>query len=89
VAEYKLFIKPSAAKEIEAIPHKKDRQRIIERIHGLATTPRPPDSKKLAGHDRYRLRQGNYRIIYSIDDTILIITVIKVGHRKNVYRGKL
>jgi mRNA interferase RelE/StbE len=89
VEKYRVLIKPSAAKEIEAIPQKKDRQRIVRRIQQLATDPRPPGVQKLSGHDRYRLRQGSYRIIYGIEDKELIVYVVKVGHRKDVYRGDL
>jgi mRNA interferase RelE/StbE len=87
VAEYRLLIKASAAKEIEAIGTKVDRQRIIERIRMLARDPRMPGSEKLAGYsDRYRVRQGQYRIVYLIDDERHEITIYRVGHRKDVYR---
>jgi len=89
VAKYRVSIKRSAVKEIEAIPQKKERQRIIRRIGQLADNPRPPGSRKLSGHDRYRIRQGAYRIVYSIDDVEIVVVVVKVGHRKNVYRGAL
>ena len=87
--KYRVAIKRSAVKEIEAIPQKKERQRIIRRIGQLADNPRPPGSRKLSGHDRYRIRQGAYRIVYSIDDVEIVVVVVKVGHRKNVYRGAL
>ena len=87
--KYRVSIKRSAVKEIEAIPQKKQRQSIIRRIGQLADNPRPPGSRKLSGHDRYRLRQGAYRIIYSIDDAQIVVVVVKVGHRKDVYRGAL
>ena len=87
--KYKVSIKRSAVKEIEAIPQKKERQRIIRRIGQLANDPRPPGSKKLSGHDKYRIRQGSYRIVYSIADSELIVVVVKVGHRKDVYRGAI
>ena len=87
--KYRVAIKRSAVKEIEAIPQKKERQRIIRRIGQLADNPRPPGSRKLSGHDRYRIRQGAYRIVYSIDDVDIVVIVVKVGHRKNVYRGAL
>ena len=87
--KYKVSIKRSAVKEIEAIPQKKERQRIIRRIGQLAEDPRPPGAKKLSGNDKYRIRQGSYRIVYSIEDNELIVVVVKVGHRKNVYRGAL
>ncbi|MGH8720177.1 MAG: type II toxin-antitoxin system RelE family toxin [Burkholderiales bacterium] len=87
MAEYRLFIKPSAAKEIEAIGTKTDRHRIVARIRALAEDPRSKGAEKLAGHeDRYRVRQGRYRIVYLIEDERREITVYKVGHRKDVYR---
>jgi mRNA interferase RelE/StbE len=85
VASYSLFIKPSAVKEIESVP-KKDRSKIIERIHSLAIDPRPPGCEKLSGHDKYRVRQGLYRILYTIKDSDLVVSVVKVGHRREVYR---
>ena len=84
---YRVSIKRSAVKEIEAIPQKKERQRIIRRIGQLADNPRPPGSRKLSGHDRYRIRQGVYRIVYGVDDVEVVVVVVKVGHRKDVYRG--
>jgi mRNA interferase RelE/StbE len=87
VEKYKLSITRSAVKEIEAIPQKKERQRVVRRIGQLAEDPRPPGSKKLSGNDKYRLRQGSYRIVYSIEDNELVVVVVKVGHRKNVYRS--
>jgi mRNA interferase RelE/StbE len=89
VEKYKVSIKRSAVKEIEAIPQKKERQRIIRRIGQLAEDPRPPGSKKLSGNDKYRVRQGCYRIVYSIEDNELIVVVVKPGHRKDIYRGAL
>ena len=87
MAKYKLLVKPSAAKEIETVGSKNDRQRIVRKIGGLATEPRPNGAEKLAGYDdRYRVRQGNYRIVYLIDDPKLEVTIFKVGHRKDVYR---
>ncbi len=86
MASYRLLIKPSATKEIEAAP-KKDRLRIIKRIQDPSTDPRPPGCEKLSGHDdKYRVRQGVYRIVYSVSDTELVVCVVKVGHRKEVYR---
>ena len=77
--KYKVTIKSSAVKEIEAIPRKKERQQIIKRIGQLADNPRPPGSTKLSGYDRYRIRQGSYRIVYGIEDSELIVYVVKVG----------
>ena len=87
--KYKVSIKRSAVKEIETIPQKKERQRIIRRIGQLAEDPRPPGSKKLSGNDKYRVRQSCYRIVYSIEDNELIVVAVKAGHRKDVYRGAL
>jgi len=87
VEKYRVSIKRSAVKEIEATPQKKERQRIIRRIGQLADDPRPVGAKKLSGHDRYRIRQGNYRIVYGIADKELTVTVVKVGHRKDVYNA--
>ena len=86
VASYKILIKPSAVQEIEAIPQKKQRQRIIDRIRALTDDPRPRGAEKLSGLGQYRVRQGAYRIIYSIGDEALIIYVVKVGHRSSIYR---
>ena len=87
MAEYRLLIKASAAKEIEAAGTKADRRRIVERIRALAQDPRAQGSEKLAGAaDRYRVRQGRYRIIYLIDDGRREVTIFKIGHRKDVYR---
>lgn len=87
MAEYRLLIKASAAKEIEAVGTKVDRQRIIERIRILTRDPRMSGSEKLAGYsNRYRVRQGQYRIVYLIDDEHHEVTIFKVGHRKDVYR---
>jgi len=86
VAKYRILIKPSAVKEIEAISPKKDRQSVVGRISKLADHPRPQGCEKLSGQDKYRIRQGPYRIVYSIEDQDLIIYVVKVGHRKDVYR---
>lgn len=87
MAKFEVRIKRSAIKEIEAITRKADRQRIIKRIRELAKDPRPVGSQKLSGHDRYRLRQGPYRILYSIEDDVLTVYVIKVGHRKDIYEA--
>jgi mRNA interferase RelE/StbE len=85
--EYRLLLKTSAAKEIEAVDSKSDKRRIIEKIGKLAKVPRPIGSEKLAGHgDRYRVRQGNYRVVYLIDDSRKEVTIYKVGHRKDAYR---
>jgi mRNA interferase RelE/StbE len=86
VAKYSVFIKPSAVKEIEAVSRKKERQQIMQHIGQLADTPRPPGCQKLSGYDRYRIRQGSYRIVYGIEDEELVVYVVRVAHRKDVYR---
>lgn len=85
MASYSVRIKRSAAKELETVPPK-DRKRIIKRIEGLAREPRPPGCEKLSGEEKYRLRQGDYRILYEIVDKELIVTVVKIGNRRDVYR---
>lgn len=87
MASYRIEVKRSAAKEIEKIKNKRDRRRIIDRIAALAHDPRPPGCTKLTGQDSYRIRQGAYRIVYEIEDDRLVITVVKVGHRRDVYRS--
>ena len=85
MASYRLLIKPSAAKELEALP-KKDRSRIVAKLEGLAGNPRPPGSERLSGEEKYRLRQGDYRVLYSIQDASTTVTIVKIGHRREVYR---
>jgi mRNA interferase RelE/StbE len=85
MAAYNIFFKKSVEKDFKTIP-KKDLNRILDRIKILAEDPRPSGSEKLTGQERYRVRQGLYRIVYSIQDNELTIWVIKVGHRKDVYR---
>lgn len=87
MASYSVLIKPSAAREIEAVDQKKDRQRIVANILALAEEPRPVGCEKLAGqNDRYRIRVGRYRIVYSIADAELVVLVVRVADRKDVYR---
>ena len=84
---YRLTIKPSAAKELQAITDKVTLSRLIERIKSLSAQPRPSGSEKLAGRSiHYRVRQGNYRVIYSVDDQSRVVDIVKVGHRRDVYR---
>ena len=85
MASYNVRVKRSAAKEIEALPPK-DRRRVVAKIQTLAGNPRPVGSEKLSGEDKYRLRQGDYRILYQIVDDELIVTAVKVGNRRDVYR---
>ena len=86
MAKYEVFIKPSAAKELEGAGTKKDRQRIVARIRELTEDPRPPGFQKLSGADKYRIRCGNYRVVYSINDDQFLVQVVKIGHRRDVYR---
>ena len=85
MALYRVIVKESVSKDLKKIP-KKDVIRILSAIRTLAENPRPPQSKKLSGQDRYRLRQGSYRILYSIEDDLLIVCVVKVGNRRDVYQ---
>lgn len=82
---YKVLIKPSALKELEAVPSK-DRERVIRRIGRLAADPRPAGCEKLAGGERYRVRQEVYRVVYLIDDAVREVAIFKIGHRRDVYR---
>jgi mRNA interferase RelE/StbE len=88
VAAYRILIKTSARKELVQVgPARADRQRIVRRIEALAKEPRPPGCEKLRGsEDRYRVRQGHYRVIYEIEDTARTVTIVKIGHRRDVYR---
>ena len=85
MAAYSVFFRESVHKDLRAIP-KTDLGRILERISALAEDPRPPGCEKLTGDERYRLRQGDYCILYSIQDDRLEVWVVKVGHRSDVYR---
>jgi len=85
MAEYKVYFKESVEKDLSAIP-KKELQKVLRRIEALAKDPRPQGHEKLTGQERYRVRQGHYRIVYSIQDDVLTVWIVKVGHRKDVYR---
>ncbi len=85
MAKYKLVFKKSVAKDLRPIPNK-DVARILQRIETLRENPRPIGSEKLSGQERYRIRQGVYRIIYEVADRQLIVTVVKIAHRKHVYK---
>jgi mRNA interferase RelE/StbE len=86
MASYELFFKKSVAKDLRGLP-KQDVQRILERIRALANDPRPAGCEKLSGLERYRIRQGTYRIVYEIEDARLIVLIVKVGRRRDVYRA--
>lgn len=85
MASYKLLIKPSAARELEALPLK-DARRVVAKIRKLASEPCPADAEKLSGQEKYRVRQGNYRVLYSVEDAELTVVVVRIGHRRDVYR---
>lgn len=87
MAVYELIVRKSVSTDLRAIP-KKDLERILARIAALATEPRPPGCEKLSSLERYRLRQGRYRILYEIQEARLTVTVVKVGHRRDVYRTR-
>ena len=88
MASYRVAIKRTAAKEIESITQKKVRRQLIDRIGKLSANPRPLGCEKLSGqHARYRIRQGRYRILYEIQDRELVVFVVKVAHRREVYRN--
>jgi len=90
MASYKVWtvtFKQSVAKDLRAIPNA-DVRRILDRIDTLATNPRGEGCVKLAGQDRYRVRQGVYRIVYEIHDDQLVVIVVKVGHRASVYETR-
>jgi mRNA interferase RelE/StbE len=87
VAGSKILLKSSAAREIEAVGSKDERRRIVKKLARPAADPRSPKAEKLPGYDdRYRIRQGRYRIVYHIDDSRREVTIFKVGHRKDVDR---
>jgi mRNA interferase RelE/StbE len=85
MAAYKVYFKASVAKDLSAIP-RKDVKKILQRIEILAKNPRPSGCEKLTGEERYRIRQGLYRIVYSVQDYELTVWIVKVGHRKDVYK---
>ena len=86
MARYEVRFRKSVSKDLDPIPQK-DVQRIIAVIDALADDPRPPQSRKLSGSEKYRLRCGFYRVLYEIRDDVLIVCVVKVGHRKDVHRN--
>ncbi len=85
MARYELRFKPSVAKDLRGIPSA-DVRRILARIETLREDPRPPGAEKLSAQERYRLRQGDYRILYNVLDGEVIVEIVKVGHRREVYR---
>jgi len=86
MASYRLVSRQSVTKDLRAVP-KQDVARILKRIDALAEDPRAVGCEKLSGQERYRVRQGQYRIVYEIADQVLIVTVVKVGNQRDVYRS--
>ena len=80
---YRVFFRKSVEKDFSGIP-KTDIERILNRIKDLGNDPRPPGCEKLTGQERYRLRQGRYRIVYSIQDDELTVWIVTIGHRKGI-----
>jgi mRNA interferase RelE/StbE len=88
MARYELRVKPSVAKDLRSVP-KADVRRILARMKALRDDPRAPGCEKLAGGDElYRVRQGTYRIVYAIHDQRVVVEVVRVGHRREVYRDR-
>lgn len=85
MASYRIIFKKSVAKDLRQIL-KRDIQRILKRIDSLKEDPRPVGVEKLSGDEKYRIRQGNYHILNMIEDEIITVTIVKVGHRRDVYR---
>ena len=85
MASYSVLLTRSAARDLGSVPAK-DRQRIVTRIGALADNPRPVGAEKLSGDDKYRIRQGDYCILYEIVDAALVVTVVRIGNRREVYR---
>ena len=85
MANYSILMTRSAAKELESVPTK-DRQRIVSKIGALAKNPRPAGAEKLSGEDKYRVRQGDHRVLYEILDADLLVTIVRIGNRREVYR---
>ena len=85
MARFELRFKASVVRDLRGIPQA-DVRRILERIETLRDEPRPAGSVKLSAQERYRLRQGNYRILYTIADAEVVVEIVKVAHRREVYR---
>jgi mRNA interferase RelE/StbE len=86
MGKYRIVFRKSVVQDLRPIPNR-DLRKILATLQSLAEEPRPSGIEKLSGQDRYRVRQGNYRIIYEINDTDVVVVVVKVGHRKDVYRS--
>jgi mRNA interferase RelE/StbE len=82
---YTIDFVPTAAKELAKLP-KRERQRLGEKIDALAEAPRPPGAEKLTGVDAWRVRVGDYRIVYEVRDRVLVVLVLAVGNRREIYK---
>ncbi len=87
MASFEIRFKKSVAKDLRTLPNE-DVRRILKRIEALSNDPRPPGSEKLSAHERYRVRQGVYRVVYEIHDSALVVIVVKVAHRREVYKRR-
>ena len=87
MGSYRVFLRSSVRRDLRHIPSV-DVERIMERIAGLSNDPRPPGCEKLSLRERYRIRQGDYRIIYSVDDADVTVWVVKIGHRRDACRQR-
>lgn len=85
MASYRILIRKSVYKDLDRMP-KKDVKRIIKAIGNLAEDPRPPQSRKLSGEEKYRLRFGSYRVVYEIQDEELVVFIVRARHRRDVFR---
>lgn len=85
MAKYRLVFRKSVSKDLRSIANQ-DVARILKRMKALEDDPRPPGSEKLSGLERYRVRQGSYRIVYEVIDDQLVVIVVRIGHRKDVYK---
>lgn len=87
MASYSVFLVPATRKQVEEL-QKRDRQRVLDAIGSLREDPRPHGCEKLSALDKYRISVGDFRVVYTIDDTIVRVVVVRVGHRRDVYRRK-
>ncbi len=85
MASYEILIKKDVEAELRSLT-KSDLEKVVARIQSLSANPRPAGSEKLKGQEGYRVRQGNYRIVYLVDDASKVVRIVKVGHRREVYR---
>lgn len=87
MASYRVELTRSAERDLERVDRRRIRERLFLRARALAKTPRPPGCEKMAGaENRYRLRVGDYRIVYEVSDAVRLVAIIKIGHRREVYR---